>query len=295
MRSRIGKVVLVGVLFGAVARAADVDASYQKDYKIWQAQLTEDLKKNWLTLVGLFWLKDGTNKVGSDQNDDVPLPKARAASQVGVIAFHDGKAAFTTIGDVKITTDGRPVKSIELLPDVSGKPTVLQLGDLKMLMIQRGQKYGMRIRDVHSDGLKDFKGLDFYPVNGNFIVEAKFIPETTAKKVPIPTVLGQDAEMDSAGYVEFTINGQKERLHALSEGGDELFFIIKDPTAGKGTYPAGRFLYAALPKDGKVILDFNRAHNPPCAWTPYATCPLPPKENYLSVKVEAGEKYSGHH
>jgi uncharacterized protein (DUF1684 family) len=126
-------------------------------------------------------------------------------------------------------------------------------------------------------------------------VDAKFIPEKRARKVAIPTVLGQDAEIDSAGYVEFMLNGQRQRLHALSEGGDELFFIIKDQTAGKGTYPAGRFLYTALPNNGRVRLDFNRAENPPCAWTPYATCPLPPKENYMPVRVEAGEKYDGNH
>jgi uncharacterized protein (DUF1684 family) len=282
-------------LLAVASQAVDVDASYRQQYQKWQAKHTDALKKNWLTLVGLFWLKDGSNRLGGDQKDDIPLPAEKAAPQVGVIAFHNGKATFTAASGVKVTNEGKAVSSIELEPDVSGKPTVLQVGDLKMLMIQRGQKYGIRVRDVNSKGLKDFKGLVFYPLSGNFIVDAKFIPETSARKVAIPTVLGQDAEMDSAGFVEFTLNGQKQRLHALSEGGNELFFIIKDQTAGKGTYPAGRFLYSALPNNGRVVLDFNRAENPPCAWTPYATCPLPPKENYMPVRVEAGEKYEGHH
>jgi uncharacterized protein (DUF1684 family) len=291
MRYKVAAIMLITLLFDAVAQASSIDAAYQKDYKKWQAELTDDLKKNWLTLVGLFWLKDGANRVGGDHKDEVPLPEDKVAPQIGVINFHEGKAVFSAASGAKITSDGKPVTTIELKPDVSGKPTVLQIGDIKMLMIQRGRKYGMRVRDANSKGLKEFKGLEFYPANSNYIVTAKFVPYEKPRRVAIPTVLGQDAEMDSTGYVEFMLNGQKQHLQALSEGSDELFFIIKDRTAGKGTYPAGRFLYTDPPKDGKVVMDFNKAQNPPCAWTPYATCPLPPKENYMTVKVEAGEKY----
>jgi uncharacterized protein (DUF1684 family) len=295
MRSKASALFALVLLFGIAAPATDLDAAYQQAYKKWQVSRDESLRKNWLTLVGLFWLKDGTNRVGGDHKDEVPLPEDKVAPQIGVIEFHSGKAVFTAAAGAKVTNDGKPVTTIELKPDNSDHPTVLQVGDIRMLMIQRGQKYGMRVRDPNSSGVKEFKGLEFYPVSGDYIVTAIFIPDAKPTKVAIPTVLGEDAEIDSAGYVEFTLNGQKLRLHALNEGDDELFFIIKDQTAGKGTYPAGRFLYSALPKDGKVVLDFNRAQNPPCAFTPYATCPLPPKENYMAVKVEAGEKFQGHH
>ena len=295
MRLKIAALTLMALFCGPLARAADVDAAYRKDYKKWQAELVDDLKKNWLTLVGLFWLKDGANRVGGDHKDEVPLPEDEVPAQIGVIDFHGGKAVFTAASGAKVTSDGKPVQTIELKPDVSGKPTVLQVGEIKMLEIQRGQKYGMRVRDANSKGLKEFKGTTFFPVSGDYIVIATFVPYDKPKKVAIPTVIGEAAEMDSLGYVEFTLNGQKQHLQALSEDPSELFFIIKDQTAGKGTYPAGRFLYTEPPKNGKVLMDFNRAHNPPCAWTPYATCPLPPKENYMTVKVEAGEKYSGHH
>jgi uncharacterized protein len=291
MRFQAVASLTLALLLAPMSQAADTTGSDPQDFAKWKAELTENRKQNWLTLVGLFWLKEGTNRVGGDQNDDVPLPKDKAPAQVGTIDFHGGKAVFTAAPGARVTSDGKPVTSIELQSDMSGKPTVLQLGDLKMLMIQRGQKYGIRVRDVNSAALKDFKGLEFYPFDRNFVVEATFTPEQTPKKVAVPTVLGEDAEMDSMGYAEFTINGHKQRLHALTEGDDELFFIIKDQTAGKETYPAGRFLYTALPKDGKVVIDFNKAHNPPCAFTPYATCPLPPKENYMSVAIEAGEKY----
>lgn len=295
MRLKILAVLLIHSFLGISAHAADVDAAYQKDYAKWKSELSDDLKKNWLTLVGLFWLQEGKNRVGGDHKLEVPLPEGEVPPQIGVIEFHQGKAIFTSAPGAKVTVDGKPVTTIALQPDVSGKPTILQIGEIKMLLIQREQKYGMRIRDTHSKGLQEFKGVEFYPASSKYIVTAKFIPDDKPRKVAIPTVLGQNATMDSAGYVEFTLDGQKQRLHALSEGDDGLFFIIKDQTAGKGTYPAGRFLYTASPKNGQVVLDFNKAHNPPCAWTPYATCPLPPKENYMTVKVEAGEKFLGHH
>jgi uncharacterized protein (DUF1684 family) len=295
MHSKVVALVLISLLPGVLGQAADVDVAYQKNYKKWQSELNDNLKKNWLTLVGLFWLKEGANRVGGDHKLEIPLPEDKAGPQIGVIEFHGNKAVFTAASGAKVTSDGKPVHTIELKSDISGKPTVLQVGDLKMLMIQRGQKYGIRVRDTNSKSVTEFKGTTFYPVNGDYIVKATFVPYDKPKKVAIPTVLGQDAEMDSAGYVEFMLNGQKQHLQALSESPEEFFFIIKDQTAGKGTYPAGRFLYTDPPKDGKVVMDFNRAHNPPCAWTPYATCPLPPKENYMSVGVEAGEKYEGHH
>lgn len=292
---RITLVLILILSLGTAGHATSLDAAYQQDYKNWQAELTKDLRTRWLTLVGLFWLKDGTNRVGGDHKDEIPLPENKVAPQIGVIEFHNGKAVFTATPGAKVTADGKPVKTIELKPDVTGKPTTLVIGDIKFLMIQRAQKFGIRVRDANSDALKQFKGPEFYPLSGDYIVTAKFVPDDKPHKVKIPSVIGEDQEIDSAGYVEFVLNGQKQRLHALSEGGDVLFFIIKDQTAGKGTYPAGRFLYTPMPKDGKVVMDFNRAENPPCAWTAYATCPLPPKENYMAVKVEAGEKFTGHH
>ncbi|MGZ4814760.1 MAG: DUF1684 domain-containing protein [Terriglobales bacterium] len=269
-------------------------AAYQQDYAKWRKELDESRRKNWLTLVGLFWLRDGENRVGGDQKDEVPLPSTKAPAQIGVIDFHNGKAMFKSLPSAQVTVAGKRVQTVALQPDVTNHPTVLEIGDLRMHLIQREQKLGMRIKDLHSPELAAFKGTDFYPLAGNYIVKAKFIPYDQPKKVAIPTVLGQAAEMDSPGEVEFTLNGQKIRLQALTEGTPDLTFIIKDKTSGKATYPAGRFLDADAPKDGKVILDFNRAYSPPCAFTAYATCPLPPKQNWLPMAVEAGEKYSGH-
>lgn len=296
MRLRIFSLLLFVCFVGKFANATDVNSTaYRQDYARWKSELADDLKKNWLTLVGLFWLKEGTNRVGGDHKDEVPLPEGKVPAQLGTIELHGGKAVFTAVPGEKVTNDSRPVTTIELKPDVNGKPTVLQVSGIRMHMIQRGQKFGMRVKDAHSRQLAEFKGSQYFPLSQSYVVNAKYIPYDKPKKVSVPTQIGQDAEMDSPGYVEFTLNGVKQHLQALSEGTPELFFVIKDQTSGRGSYPAGRFLYSDPPKNGKVEIDFNRAYSPPCAWTPYATCPLPPKENYMTVKVEAGEKFQGHH
>jgi uncharacterized protein (DUF1684 family) len=297
MRICLTMLVLLSSLRLAVAATIpDVSSSsYQQDYTKWQKELDDSRRNNWLTLIGLFWLREGENRVGSDQKDEVPLPADKAPVQVGTITFHEGKAQFKTQPGVPVTSDGKPVKTIELQPDTTEKPTVLQLGDIRMHLIQREQRFGMRVKDSHSQNLAEFKGTTFYPLQESYLVEAKFLPYDKPKKVAIPTVLGQNAEMESPGEVEFTLEGQRIRMQAVTEGTPELMLIIKDKTSGKGTYPAGRFLDTDPPKDGKVLIDFNRAYNPPCAFTAYATCPLPPKQNWLPIAVEAGEKYSGHH
>ncbi|HWR16673.1 MAG TPA: DUF1684 domain-containing protein [Terriglobales bacterium] len=288
---------LLLLLVSVPAFATEVNsAAYKKDYAEWTRDYSEHLKKNWLVVVGLSWLREGTNRVGGDPKTDVPLPAGKVPAQAAKIDFRAGKATFTALPGAKFTSDGKPVTTIEMKPDVSGKPTIIETaGSVRFYLIQRGQRYGIRVKDSKSKLLADFKGAQFYPVSQKYVVEAKFVPYDKPKKVMVPTVIGQDAEMDSPGYVEFTLLGQRQHLQALDEGAKELFFIIKDQTSGKATYGAGRFLYSELPKNGKVELDFNRAQNPPCAWTPYATCPLPPKENRMNVAVEAGEKYSGHH
>ena len=161
-------------------------------------------------------------------------------------------------------------------------------------MIQRSGKYGIRLKDPASDYRRDFHGIDYYPANEAFRVTAKFVAEPV--KIPILNILGQTEPMESPGYAVFRLNGQELRLRPVLEEPDakELFYIFRDQTSGKETYGAGRFLYSGMPKDGQVVLDFNKAYNPPCAFTPYATCPLPPAENRLPIRLEAGEKNYGH-
>jgi hypothetical protein len=180
-------------------------------------------------------------------------------------------------------------------PDVAGAPDVLEMGTLSMNVIKRGDKYGIRLKDKNSAVRRGFLGLKWFDVKEDYRVEARFVSYPQPKPVKVPNVLGQSESMPSPGYAEFTLNGKAVKLDGVMEDpqAEQLFFILRDQTSGKETYGAGRFLYADLPKGGKVVLDFNKAYNPPCAFTPFATCPLPPPQNWMPVRVEAGEMAYG--
>src|SRR5262249_18755152 len=177
-----------------------------------------------------------------------------------------------------------------------GEPEVLTMGHLKMHIIERGGRYGVRLKDSDSERRKSFTGLRWFPISESYRVTARFVPVNPPAEIPIPNILGQVSDRTSPCYAVFNLNGQELRLDPVLEEPDaeELFFIFRDGTSGKETYGAGRFLYTEKPHDGTVVLDFNKAFTPPCAFTPFATCPLPPRRNRLSVRIEAGERFSAH-
>jgi uncharacterized protein (DUF1684 family) len=251
-------------------RAAD--ATYRAEIERWRAGVERSLKADdgWLTVAGLFWLKEGENRID--------LPESSGPAQSIVFEFHGGKTTARMAGGA----------AKEMKPDTSGKPDIVVIGGVSLFVIQRGDRYGVRLRDKNSRFRKDFTGCKWFPVREGARVEARFVPYTPPKMVTIPNVLGQKEQMPSPGRVVFTWQGQEVSLEPVSEG-RQLWFIFKDRTSGKETYPAGRFLYAPAPVGGKVVIDFNRATNPPCAFTPYATCPLPPRQNWLPVRIDAGE------
>ncbi len=274
---------------------AGKEPSYQAEIEQWRQHRQAALKADdgWLTVAGLFWLKEGENTVGADPSNNVVLPKGSAPSKVGVFDFHNGNTTFHSAPGVQATVDGKPATAAILKPDASGEPDVLRANDLSMFVIKRGTRFGIRLKDKNNEARKAFTGLKYFPVHERFRITARFVPYATPKMLPIPNILGDTEEDASPGYVEFSLNGQQCRLDPVAEG-DSLFFIFRDLTSGKETYPSGRFLYAVKPRNGEVILDFNKAVNPPCAFTDFATCPLPPRQNYLPVRVEAGELRYGH-
>jgi uncharacterized protein len=291
--------VVLGLCLPAFARAvltadqpAAADASYLQSFDKWKAELVDDLKQNWLPLAGLFWLKPGENKFGSDAINDIVFPKGPAHAGSFTLQSKDVSVRFEP--GVQVTVSGKPFTASKLESDVSGHATVLEMGSLRFYVIGRGERIGIRLKDTESDAARGFRGLDFFPVSMNYRVTAKFEPSQGRKTVDVPNVLGDVAPTPVAGTVVFTINGQELRLSDL--GGDPangLFFVFSDPTSKTETYAGGRFLETEPVVNGTVVLDFNRAHNPPCAVTPYATCPLAPKENQLAVAIPVGEKY--HH
>jgi uncharacterized protein len=275
----------------------ETDPAYSADIANWHNKRVQNLKKEtgWLNLAGLYWLNQGENTFGSDRSNDIIFPPT-APLKIGTITLNDSVAHLKVIGNIELTINGNKVKEALLLNDLSGKPTIMSVGSYKWNIIKRGNKYGIRLRDLNSPSVKSFPGIDTYPVDKSWRIEASFNKFTVPRKMMIPTIIGTVEENTVTGNVTFTKDGNKYSLVPIVEG-DSYFFIFADETNGDETYGAGRFLYTSFPDSiGKVILDFNKAYNPPCAFTKYATCPLPPKENYLHLKVTVGEmKYGAGH
>ncbi|MEO7974585.1 MAG: DUF1684 domain-containing protein, partial [Thermoanaerobaculia bacterium] len=201
---------------------------------------------------------------------------------------------------VNVTHRGTAVTTLALVADADVKgdenPTLVEYGTLSFFAIRRGDRIGIRVKDSAAATLKAFHGLEYFALDGKWRIEGRFEAAAEVKEIPIPNALGFDEPIRSPGHVAFSIDGKEHRLLALDDTGDgRLFLVFGDKTNGRETYGGGRFLYTDPPKDGAVMLDFNRAYNPPCVFTPYATCPLPPRENRLPLRIEAGEKsFSGH-
>jgi uncharacterized protein (DUF1684 family) len=278
--------------------AAADGAAYERELEQWKAKRLAGLKgeDGWLSLIGLFWLKEGENRFGSDPLNEIVLPEGKVPAQAGTVRLAGGKLTLEAKPGSGITSAGRPAATLELKSDEDGAPTPLELGSLSFHVVKRGERLGLRVRDRENPARAEFKGTDYYPADMKWVVAARFEPYEPPKRVPILNVLGMETEETAPGALAFDVGGREYKLQALREKGDEqLFIIFADQTSGKETYGAGRYLYADPPgADGRVTLDFNRAYSPPCAFTRYATCPLPPAQNRLPLRVEAGEKHLGH-
>ena len=288
------------LLLNSCARTSPkIDASaYAKEIAQWQAQRLADLNSEdgWLTLVGLFWLKEGDNKIGSDKSNDIVLSPEKIGTQTGAFVLKNGIVQFETPPKSGFTVEGKPLTHLVLKSDEEGSPTVLHLGSLTFQIIKRGEKLGVRVKDKQNPDRVNFQGTQFYPTDLKWRVDAQFVPYNPPKAVSITNVLGMESGETSPGAVVFEVEGKTYRLDAITEKGETKYFmIIADKTSGKETYPAGRYLYVDPPDaSGRIVIDFNKAYSPPCAFTKFATCPLPPRQNRLPFAIEAGEKYSGH-
>ncbi|MFK7804235.1 MAG: DUF1684 domain-containing protein [Anaerolineae bacterium] len=268
--------------------------AYEAEMATWQAKRLQDLKKTdgYLSLVGLCWLSLGENSFGSATNHPCPFPAGMPAN-IGRYQVTDSGITVHIEPDVPVTHKGQPVSSMPILTDIdSGGPTVLELGSVSWFVIKRGAALGIRIRDSKSDLLSKFNGVDSFPRDEAWRIKAAFKKYDEPRTVPIPTILGTDAAMVSPGTLDITINGESREMIALKAAdADRLFLIVADGLAGKETYGGGRFLITEpVDAQGNVVVDFNKATNPPCAFTPWATCPRPPDENRFAVEIPAGEK-----
>jgi uncharacterized protein (DUF1684 family) len=263
---------------------------YLQEIQNWRSLRQERLTApyGWLSLSGLSWLKQGANQVGFGNGNEVQLPPGFDAN-AGVFVRTENAVEFRPGRASNVAVNGKPAPAVtRLKTDKTGAPDEIAIGRLRLQVIERGDQMGVRLRDPESTFRKKFAGLRWYPPDPKYAVDARFVPYPKPRVMTFDAQAGGKQQMTSPGYVEFQLNGQKLRLTPVQEG-NELFFIFRDRTAGRTTYPAARFLYTEMPKNGTVRLDFNRAYNPPCVFTPYSTCPLPPPENRLGIALEAGE------
>lgn len=283
-------------------------AAYKTQIEKWQSDRLADLTKKdgWLSLVGLFWLSEGENKFGSDPKNAVVLPKGKAPGVAGSLWLEKGHVRLTArrdagisvaspLGEVK--SDVGPITTLALKDDNDDAgPTILELGSLLINIVKRGDRIGVRVKDTESRTLREFKGLEYYPIDPKWRIEARFEPYQPQRMIPITNVLGMTDDQISPGALAFEVGGKTYRLDQILEKGEtDLFVMIADGTTESETFGGGRYLYVSPPDAaGKVVIDFNKAYSPPCAFTNHATCPLPPRQNHLPFRIDAGEKkYAG--
>ncbi|GAA0889253.1 DUF1684 domain-containing protein [Rhodanobacter soli] len=294
--------VAAAILGVATVQAADID-SYKHSIEQWQAGRVERLTApdGWLSLIGLEWLKEGANRVGSAADNDIVL--SAGPTHLGVVTLaHDGSMRIALDKDSGATIDGKAVMEAVLVDDLhagaDAAPTRVSFGTASFYVIDRDGRKGLRVKDTEAPTRKHFVGIDAFPIDPSWRIEATWVPAAPGETLEMGSVIGTIDKYPVPGKLEFTRDGKHfEILPVIEVPGDAQYFIVfADRTSGKETYGAARFLYIDPPKDGKVVLDFNKAYNPPCAFTPFATCPLAPPENRLDLRATAGEKnYRGSH
>ena len=267
-------------------------SEYEKEIMAFRKIRIDSLQheNGYLNLSGLFWLKEGENTIGADPKNDFVFPAEHYDSFLGKIILNNGVVRFKSSQANQVFSSGQAVSEMIIFQDK--KVVVLEHKSLRWFIIKRGEKYALRLRDLEGEYVRNFKGIDYFSIDSSWRIKAKFVP-TYGKKLNITDITGRNYLEDSPGELHFTIKGKKYTLEA---GGttDEFFIVFGDLTNKKTTYGGGRFLYASAPdKKGKVILDFNKSLNPPCEFTPFATCPLPTKKNRMNLEITAGEKSKG--
>jgi uncharacterized protein len=293
----VGAVIAVWSPWAGASAAAIDGSSEQSTVEQWRsarvAELTSD--EGWLTLVGLFWLEKGDNSFGQAASNQLVLNHPALARRAGKFVLDSKGVHFTANRGSGITHAGQPVATLDMVADTQGDPTVLSSGPLRFFVIERSGKLGVRVRDIDSPRRRPFTPIDYYPIDAGWVFDARFEPYEPHRHIRIVNILGLEEEMDCPGALVFNKEGREWRLDAVLESPHDqtLFVMFGDRTNGNGSYGGGRFLHVPLPAGGRARVDFNQAYNPPCAFNDFATCPLPPDQNRLALRVESGEKAYG--
>ena len=284
-------------LAGSAAGTSDRSVDHFTEVEQWYAGRLQRLTKpdGWLSLVGLHWLESGEHSIGRAADNDIVL--AAGPEHFGRLSVSGNQVDFTPANDLAFTVDEADDLGPEAAPryrlhtDLEPMTSVVASGTVSFLVIDRGGRLGLRVRDSAAAARRDFQGIERYPVDPSWRIVADWVANAEPRQFQIQTVIGTIDPMPSPGYARFVRDGQEFVVHPVIEQGEEdLFIIFADRSNGRETYGAGRFFYAAWPKDGKIVLDFNKAYNPPCTFSEFSTCPLPPPENRMDTLVRAGEK-----
>jgi len=295
------------------------NSSYQQSVEKWRHDYENYLTADdgWLTVSGLFWLHEGENRFGSDPLSDITLPAASAPASAGYFEYRGAKVVVHLNPGVKATLNGNPIQEAELHPylrphqnagvqatmnatpkEAESRPDSADervvMGDLTLYVHASGNRFAIRVKDKNNKRRRNYAGSQWFPIDESYRFTARYNPYDSPKQLETQNVLGDPEKVSVVGYVTFSLRGQEYRLDAEALGSGGLFFVFRDLTSGKQTYPAARFLASQAPKEGRVEVDFNKAYNPPCAYNPYTTCPLPLPGNRLRVEIPAGEKIYQH-
>ncbi len=298
LKRRILLMLTVWGLFTACQNPENGNQKYLSETEEWHKKRIENLTRpdSWLSLEGLFWLEPGENRFGSAGDNDLIFPAALPA-HIGYFYFKDTVVSVRIDPGVTVLAGDQPVRETLLRPDVGGEPDILKWKNYSWYVIKREDRYGIRLKNSSGKVLANFNGIERFPVDMKWRVKARLVPHENGGFLPVPNVLGQVVQEPSPGRLVFTLEGREYALDPIAAEGDKEYFIIfGDKTNGESTYGGGRFLSVPVVNgQGFTWIDFNRAYNPPCVFTPYATCPLPPPQNKLNIAVTAGEKVWGEH
>ena len=295
----LGMLVAVGVLgCGREAPPAPapvaLDKTFLADNAAWrEARLTElRAPDGWTSLVGLHWLSLKAHYIGRSADSGIRL--AVGPPKMGMVSSERDAVWFVPERGAALTVGGKPLTGkIRFQSDVDPQPTLIGFDDGKgvLSLIHRGDRYALRVKHADAPSRTGFAGLEYWPIDPSWRIQARYVPNNVGKTIPIVDIVGISSEQPNAGAIEFERDGKTYRLEAIGEPGRPMFVVFADRTSGHGSYSAGRYLDLEAPDaSGHVVVDFNRAINPPCAFTPFATCPLPPPENRIDLAVSAGEK-----
>jgi uncharacterized protein (DUF1684 family) len=294
--------LLLSVVIAAGCSKADEKAAplpdgeqWVESVNAWRTKHETDYRRDWATIAGLHFLEPGSHSLGSDKKSDIVLPEGVPAT-VGRIVLADGWVRYEPATGVTPLQNGKPLAGTVVLKE-PGKDAAdeVAVDDVKFAVHESGKRLSLRVWDPDGKQAREFAGFDWFQIDPNYRVVARFIPDAKPINIPVVNTYGDADIMPSEGVVEFMLNGQTVRLRPFTTRPKRFYFVFRDGSSGHETYETARFLYSDLLDDGTTVLDFNQAYNPPCAFNPYTTCPIPIKENRLAVKILAGEKnYAGH-